>query len=97
MQQAFVNLRTGRPGPLPRPVEDIAAVVDPALLAGADKALSCSATGAPETVRRELEAFIARHRPDEMILTGQIHDHGARLRSFEIAAEILRETAAAAE
>jgi hypothetical protein len=48
-------------------------------------------------VRRELGAFIERHAPDEVILTGQIHDHGARLRSFEIAAEILRETAAAAE
>ena len=97
MQQAFVNLRTGRPGPLPRPVEDIAAAVDPRLLAGADTALVCSATGSPETVRRELGAFIDRHAPDEVIVTGQIHDHRARLRSFEIAAEILRETAAAAE
>ncbi len=97
MQQAFVNLRTGRPGPLPRPVEDIAAVADPAMLGWADKALVCSATGSPETVQRELGAFIGRHRPDEVILTGQIHDHAARLRSFEIAAEILRETAEAAE
>jgi luciferase family oxidoreductase group 1 len=97
MQQAFVNLRTGRPGPLPRPVEDIAAVADPAMLGWADKALVCSATGSPETVRRELGAFVERYRPDEVILTGQIHDHAARLGSFEIAAEILRETAAAAE
>jgi luciferase family oxidoreductase group 1 len=97
MQQAFVNLRTGRPGPLPRPVEDIAAVADPAMLGWADKALVCSATGSPETVQRELGAFIERYRPDEVILTGQIHDHAARLRSFEIAAEILRGTAAAAE
>jgi luciferase family oxidoreductase group 1 len=97
MQQAFVNLRTGRPGPLPRPVEDIAAVADPAMLGWADKALVCSATGSPETVQRELGAFIERYRPDEVILTGQIHDHAARLRSFEIAAEILRETAEAAE
>ena len=37
-----------------------------------------------------LAALIARHRPDELILTGQIHDHAARLRSFEIAAEALR-------
>ena len=95
MQQAFANLRSGRPGPLPRPVEDIAAVVDPTMLDWAGKALVCSATGAPETVRRELQAFIARHKPDEVILTGQIHDHAARLRSFEIAAEILREPVAA--
>ncbi len=96
MQQAFINLRTGRPGLLPRPVEDISAIADPAALAMADQALSCSAAGSPETVRRELGAFVARHAPDELILTGQIHDHAARLRSFEIAAEILREPVAAA-
>ena len=61
------------------------------MLAQVDRALACSATGAPETVRRELERFIARHRPDEVILTGQIHDHAARLRSFEIAAGVLRD------
>jgi luciferase family oxidoreductase group 1 len=95
MQRAFINLRTGRPGPLPRPIEDIGAVADPAALAMADRALACSAAGSRETVRRELAAFVARHRPDELILTGQIHDHAARLRSFEIAAEILREPVAA--
>ncbi len=91
MQQAFVNLRTGRPGPLPRPVDDVAALYDPAVLAVADQALSCSVAGAPDTVRQGLAAFIARHRPDELILTGQIHDHAARLRSFEIAAGAMAE------
>ena len=64
-------------------------------LAMADRALACSAAGSPETVRREIAAFVARHAPDELILTAQIHDHAARLRSFEIAAEILREPVAA--
>ena len=91
MQLAFINLRTGRPGPLPRPVDDILAVADAGAVAMADRALDCSAAGSPETVRRGLADFVARHRPDELILTGQIHDHAARLRSFEIAAELLRE------
>jgi luciferase family oxidoreductase group 1 len=95
MQQAFANLRTGRPGPLPRPVDDIAAVLDPMAIAMVDRALACSAAGSPETVRRGLAAFIARHRPDELILTGQIHDHAARLRSFEIAAGAMADLAAA--
>ncbi len=93
MQLAFARLRSGRPGPLPRPVDDIAAHLDPGLRAGVDQALSVSATGSPETVRRELGALVARYAPDEMILTGQIHDHAARLRSFEIAAEAVRELA----
>jgi alkanesulfonate monooxygenase SsuD/methylene tetrahydromethanopterin reductase-like flavin-dependent oxidoreductase (luciferase family) len=87
--QAFVNLRTGSPGPLPRPVEDLAARFDPMALAMAERALACSAVGSPETVRREIAAFVARHAPDELILTGQIHDHAARLRSFAIAAEVM--------
>ena len=86
MQQAFARLRSGRPGPLPRPVEDIAAAIDPTAMAMVNEALACSATGSPETVRRELAALIARYAPDEVIITGQIHDHAARLRSFEIAA-----------
>ncbi|ADZ71093.1 LLM class flavin-dependent oxidoreductase [Polymorphum gilvum] len=89
MQQAFANLRTGRPGPLPRPVADIGSVLDPMLLAMVEEALSVSATGAPATVRQKLVALIARYRPDEVILTGQIHDHAARKRSFGIVAEIL--------
>ncbi len=90
MQQAFINLRSGRPGPLPKPVTDIRQNVDPAMLRMVDQALSCSATGSPETVRRELQSLITQYGPDEIILTGQIHDHAARLRSFEIAAEVLK-------
>lgn len=90
MQQAFVNLRSGNPGPLPRPVEDFSARVAPAAKAMVDEALSVAATGSPETVRRELACFVEAHRPDEVILTGQIHDHEARKRSFEIAAQAMR-------
>jgi luciferase family oxidoreductase group 1 len=90
MVQAFANLRTGRPGPLPPPVEAVERLYDPLLLAQVDKALACSATGSPATVRDALAAFVGRHAPDELILTGQIHDHAARLRSFEIAAEAMR-------
>ena len=89
MQQAFANLRSGRPGPLPRPVDDITAVLDPASLAMVGQALAFSATGGPAAVRRELERLLAAYAPDEVILTGQIHDHAARLRSFQIAAEAL--------
>ncbi|KCZ45619.1 hypothetical protein HY17_11910 [Hyphomonas sp. CY54-11-8] len=90
VQQAFVNLRTGRPGPLPRPVDDIRDVAPPELIAQVERALRVSATGSPEKVTAELSALIDRHRPDEVILTGQIHDHAARLRSFEIAAEAMK-------
>jgi luciferase family oxidoreductase group 1 len=91
MQQAFANLRSGRPGKLPRPVDNIRTLYDRGTLTGIDAALAVSATGSPATVREELQGIIARYRPDELILTGQIHDHGARLRSFEIAAAVLKD------
>ena len=90
MQQAFINLRTGRPGPLPKPVDNIHDIAPPELVAQVDRALRISATGSPDRVAAELSALIDRHRPDEVILTGQIHDHAARLRSFEIAAEAMQ-------
>lgn len=89
MQQAFARLRLGQPGKLPRPVEDISAHLSPPVLAGVNEALTISATGSPETVRHQLSQIVARYSPDEVIITGQIHDHAARLRSFQIAAQVL--------
>ena len=97
LQQAFLNLRTGRPGKLPRPVDpDDPRLADPRARAMLDNALACSFVGGPDTVRRGLAEFVARTRPDELMVTAQIHDHAARRRSFEILAGLHAETAVAA-
>ena len=62
----------------------------PQVLAGVDEALSCAAVGSVSTVRTRLAEFVARHRPDELILTANIHDPAERLRSFELAMEAAR-------
>ncbi|WP_279481100.1 LLM class flavin-dependent oxidoreductase [Aureimonas sp. SK2] len=90
MQQAFARLRSGQPGPLPRPVDDIDAVLDAGARAMVDEALRISVVGGPARVREGLERLISRYRPDEVILTGQIHDHAARVRSFALAAEAMQ-------
>ena len=92
---AFARLRTGRPGKLPRPVADISAEVPGPVMAQVEQALSCSATGSRETVARRLAELVERYRPDELMVTGMIHDHAARVRSFAIAAEVLTELRAA--
>lgn len=92
---AFARLRTGRPGKLPHPVEDLSAEIAAPVLAQVEQALSCSATGGPEMVRRELVALVERYKPEELMVTGMIHDHAARLRSFSIAAEALSDIAQA--
>ncbi|MBR0646534.1 LLM class flavin-dependent oxidoreductase [Plastoroseomonas hellenica] len=96
LQQAFINLRTGRPGKLPPPVPDFDAGLDPYARAMLDNALSCSIVGGPETVRSGLKDFIARTGADELMVTAQIFDHTARRRSFAILAEAHGEMAKAA-
>ncbi|TMV12932.1 LLM class flavin-dependent oxidoreductase [Arenibacterium halophilum] len=89
MQLGFARLRSGQPGPLPRPVDNIADHVDPAMLRMVDQALSVSVSGPVDSVHRGITELIDRYAPDEIIFNGQIHDHAARLRSFEIAAEAM--------
>jgi luciferase family oxidoreductase group 1 len=95
LQQSFVNSRSGRPGKLPPPVDDFEAHLSPPQLAMLANALSCSVVGSPDTVRRGLAAFIAKTGADEIMITAQIFDHAARLRSFAITAEIRAELARA--
>ena len=95
LQQAFLNTRRGRPGKLPPPVDDLDARLDPYARAMLDDALACSIVGDAVTVRHGLEAFIASTGADELMVTAQIFDHGARKRSFEILEQVHREMAAA--
>jgi len=88
-QLGFINLWRGRPGLVQPPVDDLTAVTTPEERAGVDRALACAVVGAPETVKRGMAEFVARHRPDELMLTANVFDHAARLRSFELAADVL--------
>jgi luciferase family oxidoreductase group 1 len=87
-QLGFINLRRGRPGLVQPPVADITAVSTPEERHGVDRALACSVVGSPQTVERGITQFVARHRPDELLLTNHVFDPAARLRSFELAAAI---------
>ena len=86
-QQQFLNLRRGMPGQLPPPVDSMEGRWTPAEQAMVARALACAVVGAPDTVRAGLAAFIERTGADELMVTAQIFDHAARLRSFEIVAE----------
>jgi alkanesulfonate monooxygenase SsuD/methylene tetrahydromethanopterin reductase-like flavin-dependent oxidoreductase (luciferase family) len=88
VQQVFTNLRRGTPGQIPPPIVDIDSYWSPAEKASASMTLLCSAVGSPQTVERSLLRFIEVTQPDEIITTAHIYDHAARLRSFELLAEI---------
>lgn len=87
-QLSFIRLRTGDPGRLPPPVTDLesqlAAEALPLLRSMRDRAV----VGSPATVKAGLEAFAARTGADEIMVTAQIYDETARLRSFELIAEV---------
>jgi luciferase family oxidoreductase group 1 len=88
VQQSFVASRTGRPIALPPPRENYLEELDPPRRALLDGILACSAIGSPETVARRLDEFTSQTQADELMIVSQVHDHAARLRSYEIAAGI---------
>ncbi|MBC7989378.1 MAG: LLM class flavin-dependent oxidoreductase [Luteimonas sp.] len=86
-QQSFVRLRRGQPGLIPPPVDDIEVFWTPQEKAGVEQALACTVLGDVDGVRRGIAAFVERHRPDELLITANVFDHAARLRSYAIAAQ----------
>jgi luciferase family oxidoreductase group 1 len=86
IQQAFVALRTGQPTKLKPPVENYLATLAPMQRAQLQSALSCSAVGSPERVKASVESFVEQTGADELMITSQVFDHAARLRSYEILA-----------
>ncbi|KEJ88391.1 LLM class flavin-dependent oxidoreductase [Sulfitobacter donghicola] len=95
LQQAIARLRSGTPAKLPAPVKDIDAELGLPLRRSIDQSLRFNAVGSPQTVHRRLEEIIQKYQPDELMLTGQIHDHDARKKTFEIAADALAKIAGA--
>ena len=84
IQQAFLALRRGTPGRLKPPVDDFHARTSPEERLMLDQILSQAIVGSVETVSARLKSFIEARRPDELIVTANIYDHAARLRSFEL-------------
>jgi luciferase family oxidoreductase group 1 len=87
VQQAFVALRTARPIQLPPPRAGYAETLPFAARAVLQGVLSCSAIGSPATARRQVSDFLQRTGADELIVTSQIFDQQARIRSFQLLME----------
>ena len=92
-QQAFVALRSGTPVKLPPPRPGYADTLPTEARAILRSILSVSAIASPETARRHLQDFIDRTAPDELIVTAQVYDHQARLRSYELLMQAAKQPA----
>lgn len=91
-QQQFTNLVRGRPGKLLPPIADIETFWSPTEKAHAQSMLTYSFVGSIKTVRAALRDFIANTGVDELFVVTAMYDHGARLRSYELLAEIFEQT-----
>jgi alkanesulfonate monooxygenase SsuD/methylene tetrahydromethanopterin reductase-like flavin-dependent oxidoreductase (luciferase family) len=88
MQQSFTNLFRGTRGQLLPPIDDIESYWTPTEKEQASGMLRYSFVGSPDTVRRGLERFVEATGVDELMVAAAIYDHRARLRSYEILADI---------
>jgi luciferase family oxidoreductase group 1 len=88
VQQQFANRFRGARGQLPPPLDDIEDYWSPTEKEQASAMLACSFVGCGETVARGLKAFIDETEADEIMVAAAIYDHRARLRSYEILAEV---------
>ena len=92
LQQAFLNLRKGKPGKVPPPTDNMESFWTPDEKAGISHALVHSFVGSGDTIQRGLSAFLAKTQPEELMVAGHFYDHAARLRSLEITAEVRERT-----
>jgi luciferase family oxidoreductase group 1 len=88
VQQSFTNLLRNSPGQLQPPIDNIDDYWTPPEKRHASHMLKHSIVGSPETVRRDLEGFVALTKADELMVVCGIYDHTARLKSYEIVAEV---------
>jgi luciferase family oxidoreductase group 1 len=90
-QQSFTNLFRGTRGKLQPPIADIESYWSPSEKAQASNMLGCSVVGSPQTIREGLTRLIEKTGADELMVASAIYDHGARLRSYEILADVWKE------
>ena len=91
LQRRFLGTQTGKRGPLPKPISDaeMNALGSQAERASMEQMLTVTAVGSPTTVRTKLDTIIAQTQADELIIAGAVHDHAARMRSYELVAGIV--------
>jgi len=91
LQQNVIRMRRNTRGQLPPPIHDLDDFCEPHEKVSAAHALQCSAVGSTKKVRSQMQAWLDLTGANEVIMTGQIYDHQARLRSFEIAANAAKD------
>ena len=88
IQQSFTTLVRGSGGKLQAPIDNIDEYWNTLEKHQASRMLRYSTVGSAQTVKRELEDFVSLTKADELMIVTSIYDHGARVRSYEIVADV---------
>jgi luciferase family oxidoreductase group 1 len=95
-QQAFTQLRRGRPGQLPPPIDDIDSFWSSAERAMVEQSMQCSFVGSAASVEQALRAFLAQMQVEELMVNVHVYDQVARRHSLTLTAAVRDRLAAAA-
>lgn len=91
MQQAFLNMVRGNPSELPPPVDSMEGLWSESEEMATNQRTQYSVVGSPESIHKGLTEIIEGTQADELMFTANIYDHAARMNSFEIAAEVMKQ------
>jgi luciferase family oxidoreductase group 1 len=89
-QQLFLSFIRNNPGPLPAPVVTMDGLWTEQEKAALQQTLGSSIIGGPETVKEKLQQFMKDTKANEIMAVAHIYDHQARLRSYELLAELIK-------
>jgi luciferase family oxidoreductase group 1 len=90
LQQFFMGVITGKRALLQPPVDSMEEIWNPYEAEAVSQMLAYAFIGGPETIRQEMQAFINETGIDEVMVTSHIHDHLAKMRSYELFADVLK-------
>jgi luciferase family oxidoreductase group 1 len=89
--QSFLRLIRGTPGQMLPPVDSMDELWTAQEKALVDARLGGSIIGSAATVKEGLTKMLSETAADELMINAMIFDHAARLRSYEIVADVWRE------
>jgi luciferase family oxidoreductase group 1 len=87
-RESFANLRRGMPTKLPPPNREFEQEVVHFGRVPLQEINSIAMVGSASTVLEGFRRFIELTAPEELMVVSHIYDHGSRVRSFEIVAEV---------
>ncbi|MEQ7801375.1 LLM class flavin-dependent oxidoreductase [Pedobacter sp. ASV1-7] len=90
LYQLFMGIVTGKRRLLQPPVNNMNDIWDVYEEEQANQMLACTFVGSKETLKTDLQQFLDQTGVDEIMATSHIFDHEARLRSYEIMAEVFK-------